>query len=58
MEKRKQLVGQLETIMQEDGPLVQPVFRNTFTFMDKRVQGFNMHPTNYLFAWKLGLAQA
>lgn len=58
MEKRKQLVGQLETILQEDGPLVQPVFRNTFTFMDKRVQGFSMHPTNYLFAWKLGLAQA
>ena len=53
--KRKELVAKLETIMQEDGPLVQPVFRSTFTFMDKRVKGFWMHPTNYMFGWKMGL---
>ncbi|WP_293853924.1 ABC transporter substrate-binding protein [uncultured Alsobacter sp.] len=53
--KRKELVAKLETIMQEDGPLVQPVFRSTFTFMDKRVKGFSMHPTNYMFGWKMGL---
>jgi peptide/nickel transport system substrate-binding protein len=53
--KRKAIVAELEKIMQEDGPLVQPVFRNTFTFMDKKVKGFSMHPTNYLFGWKIGL---
>jgi peptide/nickel transport system substrate-binding protein len=53
---RKELVGRLEKIMREDGPIVQPVFRSTFTFMDKNVKGFSMHPTNYLFAWKVGIA--
>lgn len=53
--KRKELVAKLEKIMQEDGPLVQPVFRSTFTFMDKRVKGFSMHPTNYMFGWKMAV---
>ena len=44
--------------MLEDGPLVQPVFRNVFTFMDKRVKGFSAHPSNYFFGWKVGLEQA
>jgi peptide/nickel transport system substrate-binding protein len=41
--------------MQEDGPLVQPLFRNNFTFMDKRVKGFTMHPTTYVFGNELGV---
>lgn len=53
--KRKELVAKLEKIMQDDGPIVQPIFRSTFTFMDKKVKGFSMHPTNYLFGWKIGL---
>ena len=44
MEKRKALMGELEKIMQEDGPIVQPVFRNVFTFYDKAVQGFENAP--------------
>jgi peptide/nickel transport system substrate-binding protein len=54
--KRKALVARCEAILQEDGPLVQPVFKSTFTFMDKRVKGYSAHPTNYIFGWKLGLA--
>ena len=53
--KRKETVAKLEAIMQEDGPIVQPVWRSIFTFMDKRVKGFSMHPTNYMFAWKMTL---
>jgi peptide/nickel transport system substrate-binding protein len=55
VDKRKILVGKLEKIMQDDGPLIQPLFRDTFTFMDKKVKGFSMHPTNYFFGWKVGL---
>jgi peptide/nickel transport system substrate-binding protein len=55
VDKRRELVGQLEKIMQDDGPLAQPVFRKTFTFMDKKVKGFSMHPTNYFFGWKVAL---
>ena len=58
LDKRKALIGKLEEIMVEDGPLVQPVFRNVFTFMDKRVKGFAVHPSNYFFGWKVGLEKA
>ncbi len=53
--ERSKLVEKIEKIMQEDGPLVQPLFRNNFTFMDKRVKGFAMHPTTYVFGNELGL---
>jgi peptide/nickel transport system substrate-binding protein len=55
--KRKALIGQLQKIMQEDGPIVQPFWRKNFTFYDKRVQGFKVHPTNYVFCNQLALAQ-
>ena len=53
--KRREIIGKLEKIMQEDGPIVQPIWRNNFTFYDKRVQGYKMHPTNYVFANQLAL---
>ena len=40
----------IEELMQEDGPIVQPVWRAVFTGVNKRVKGFKMHPTLYLFA--------
>ena len=53
---RREVMVELQTLMQEEGPIVQPLWRAIFTAMDKRVQGFAMHPTNYLFAneWALG----
>ncbi|MGF1609601.1 MAG: ABC transporter substrate-binding protein [Kiloniellales bacterium] len=54
-DERREVVKQIEVIMQEDGPLVQPLFRNNFTFMDKRVKGFAMHPTTYVFGNELAL---
>ena len=43
--QRREIMAKLETILQDDGPIVQPVWRALFTFIDKRVQGFKMHPT-------------
>jgi peptide/nickel transport system substrate-binding protein len=45
----------LENILQEDGPIVQPFWRSVFTYLDKKVQGFQMHPTNYIFAQDLAI---
>ncbi len=53
--QRREIMAKLEAILQEDGPIVQPVWRALFTFMDKRVQGFRMHPTGYLFAHQLAV---
>ena len=52
---RRELMTQLERILQDDGPIVQPVWRAIFTFMDKRVQGFKVHPTLYLFGNQLAI---
>jgi len=55
VEKRRAIMAKLEQIMLEDGPVIQPVWRALFTFMDKRVQGFKMHPTGYINARELAI---
>ena len=55
VDERREIIGQLETIMQEEGPIVQPLWRSLFVAMDKRVRGFTMHPTNYIFAQQFGI---
>ena len=47
VEARRAVMVQLETIMQEEGPIVQPLWRAALTAWDKRVKGFKQHPTNY-----------
>ena len=53
--KRREIMAKLEAILQDDGPIVQPLWRSVFTFMDKRVQGFKMHPTQYIFGNQMGI---
>lgn len=40
----------IEQIMQDEGPIVQAYWRTFTTAMDKKVKGFELHPTGYLFA--------
>jgi len=56
IEARRAIMAQIETIMQERGPVVQPFWRSALTFYDKRVQGFEMHPTSFIFAEQLSVA--
>jgi peptide/nickel transport system substrate-binding protein len=49
IEKRRDLMGRIEEIMHEDGPIAQPLWRDNFTFYDKKVQGVVIHPSNYFF---------
>ena len=53
--QRREIMARLESILQDDGPIVQPVWRAIFTFHDKRVQGFKPHPTLYIFANQLAI---
>jgi peptide/nickel transport system substrate-binding protein len=55
VEERRKVIAQIETIMQEDGPVVQPIWRSVFTAYDKKVKGFKMHPTLYIFAEDLAI---
>jgi peptide/nickel transport system substrate-binding protein len=52
---RREIMAQLERILQDDGPIVQPVWQAIFTFHDKRVQGFKMHPTRYISAHQMAM---
>ena len=42
--------------MQDDGPIVQPLWRSVFAAMDKRVMGFKIHPTLYIFGDELAVS--
>jgi len=50
VDARREVMAELETIMQEDGPIVQPVWRAIYCVADNRVHGYQMHPTSYIFA--------
>ena len=55
VEERRAVMAKLQTIMQEDGPIAQPMWKSVVTAYDKRVLGFKLHPTNYIFGEELGL---
>ena len=45
----------IETIMQVDGPIAQPVWRGLVTGYDKRVKGYRMHPQFWVRAHELAI---
>lgn len=52
VDKRREVMAEIETLMQEEGPIVQPLWRSVFTAMDKKVKGYAAHPTGYVFPWQ------
>ncbi len=53
--ERKKIMAQIETLMQNEGPLCQPIWRSLFVVYDKKVKGFQMHPTRYIFGETLAI---
>jgi peptide/nickel transport system substrate-binding protein len=47
VEERRKAMVKVQTILQNDAVIAQPFWRAVFTAADKRVKGFNMHPTQY-----------
>jgi peptide/nickel transport system substrate-binding protein len=52
---RSEILGELEKIMQEDGPIAQPLWRSVYAAYDKKVKGFEIHPTLYIFGENLAI---
>lgn len=46
MDERRKIMAQMQEMLLEDGPLVQPVYRNVFTAYNKKLKNFQMHPSN------------
>jgi peptide/nickel transport system substrate-binding protein len=44
-DKRRELMAQMEKIIQDSGILVQPYWRSTFRHSTAEVEALNMHPT-------------
>jgi peptide/nickel transport system substrate-binding protein len=57
-DKRRVVMAKLERLMQEDGPVVQPLWRVVQTGYNKRVKGFRMHPSQYIFLDELAVEKA
>ena len=55
VDKRREVMVELETIMQQDGPITQPVWRAIYNAADEKVKGYEMHPTDYIFGEKIAL---
>lgn len=45
--ERAAKMAELQTILQEDAVIIQPLWRNVFTAANARVQGFELHPQLY-----------
>ncbi len=58
VDKRREVFGKIEALLQEDGPIVQSLWRIVRTGYGKHVAGFSMHPTQYIFAENLTLVSA
>ena len=55
VDQRRAVMARIEKLLQDDGPIVQPLWRSEITFMDKRVKGFSMHPSTYIFGNELAI---
>jgi len=49
IDKRRAVMAKLETILQEDGPIVQPIWNKVHSAYDKKVLGAATHPSIYVF---------
>jgi peptide/nickel transport system substrate-binding protein len=49
VDARREIIGQLEMIMQEDGPITQPIWRALISAAKTNVKGYQLHPTLYIF---------
>jgi peptide/nickel transport system substrate-binding protein len=50
VEKRKVVMKEIEELMDEDGPIVLPLWRAVFQPFIKTLKNFTPHPTDYYFA--------
>jgi peptide/nickel transport system substrate-binding protein len=57
IEERRAVMAEIEALMQEEGPIIQPLWRAAYIPADKAVVGLETHPTEYYF-WETIALQA
>jgi peptide/nickel transport system substrate-binding protein len=56
LDERRAVMAKLEAMMQDDGPIVQPVWNKIFQVFDKKVKGASAHPSLYIFCNEMAIA--
>ena len=55
IEERKVIMAEIEKIMQQDGPITQPVWRSIVTGMNNKVKNYTMHPQRWFYGHELAI---
>jgi peptide/nickel transport system substrate-binding protein len=55
VDDRRAIIAQLETIMQEEGPMAQPLWQSFYVAYDKKVVRGPVHPTGYIFGEEMAI---
>jgi peptide/nickel transport system substrate-binding protein len=55
VEDRKKYVKRIEEILQNEGPMAQPMFWNALTAWNKNIEGFSCHPSLCIFVEDLSI---
>ena len=55
IEERKPVMEKIEIVMQQRGPIVQPVWQGILTASSKTVKGFRLHPATFIFPEQLAI---
>ncbi len=48
VERRREVMAEIQRLLQEDGPVVQPLWRAVFAAYHQKVKGVRMHPSFYI----------
>lgn len=49
LEQRRELMGEIQSYMQEHGPIGVPFWQNWFEAANNRIQGYTSHPSGHLY---------
>ena len=55
-DRRREIMVEIETLLQDEGVIIQPYWRSTYRHYRENVTGAEMHPTFEIHVYKLGLA--
>ena len=56
--KRREIMAKVQKLMQDDGPIVQPVWINQHAAYDKKVRGADINPSTFIFGNELAVQAA
>ena len=58
IEERRAVMERIERLLQESGPIAQPLWRDTISGAHRRVRNFELHPASWVFFDELALEPA